>query len=145
MGKREELIEKIMAQYEAGNEPAIMGVDEFFDGNADEYSIAPNTVGAGHPGLRYFWDRLKAIGDQAGVEHVFIGILECPDADDEDDADLWPSAENVYIYTSASKEDVAKWAAGLNIDSVFEGWPYGCPAGAPKTRDGFKVYTLCWD
>lgn len=51
MGKRENLIAKIYRQYEEGaTDPVypVVGLDEFFDGNTEEASIAPNRVG--------YWD-----------------------------------------------------------------------------------------
>ena len=61
------------------------------------------------------------------------------------EAEEWPDAENVYIYTTASTKEVEAWVAELAIDGVVEGWPYGEPATAPRPVPGYRVLTLCWD
>lgn len=143
--KRDNLIAKIMRQYDEGVSPPVIEIDDFFDGNWDDSSIAPNRVGYGHPGLKRFWDILRSVRDRENVDHVLVGIHECPEADEPLDADIWPSVENVYIYTTASPAEVSEWVAELHCDGVGEGWPYGVSAAAPKPRPGYKVRTLFWD
>ncbi len=151
MGKREDLITKIMAQYDADGRPEVLpvvGVDEFFDGNEDEYSIAPNIVGSGHTGLTEFRRILTEIRSRPDVQDVLIAIHESPYADDPDDADLWPDSDTVYVLTSATAEELANWASNLRFTDVGEGWSCGTgikPCAAPEPEPGMRILTLWWD
>lgn len=149
MGKREVLIGKIMEQYDAGIiEPVypVVGLEEFFDGNEDKYSIAPNEVGYGHPGLAEFHKVLSEIRRRPDVQDVLVAIHECPEADEPADADIWPSAESVYVLTSATVDDLRAWTAPLKPTNVGEGWSGGeRPPAAPKPKRGNKALFLIWD
>lgn len=129
--KRIKLIRKIMRQYDAGAEYPLVGVDEFFDGNGDLGSIAPN-LGDLHPGLETFWNVLRSIREREDVADVLVAIHECPEPDDDADADMWPYAENVHVITRASAADVEAWVGELKCDGVGDGWPYGEPEKPPK-------------
>lgn len=147
--KRTALIEAIMAQYDAGaGDPVypVVAIDAFFDGNEDSYSIAPNMVGYGHPGLEKFYGVLAEIRARENVQDVLVAILECPDRDDPEDADIWPSAECVYVLTSASASDVEHWAEPLKHSGVVEGWSGDQkPPAAPDVDPEKKVLAITWD
>jgi hypothetical protein len=145
MDNRTALIAKIVAQYDAGIDIPLVSLEDFFGGNSDGSSIAPNMVDYGHPGLKRFQEILTAIRERPDVDCVLMGIHECPEPDDPRDAKMWPMAENVYIYTSANTDDVESWTAELRTDGAVEGWPYGQPTNAPECRPGYKVFALCWD
>jgi hypothetical protein len=141
---RTKLIRKVMRQYDAGAEYALVGVEEFFAGNTDTGSLAPN-LGDNHPGMEKFAVVLRSIAGRDDVANVLFAIHECPEPDEEADADMWPFAENVHIITSASAEEVEGWVAELKCDSVGDGWPYGEPEKPPKVPKGYGVRTLFWD
>ncbi len=138
-----------MKQYETGViEPVypVVGLDEFFDGNSDDYSIAPNDVGYGHPGLATFHAVLSEIRRKPEVQDVLIAILECPDADEPADAKMWPAAGFVYILTSAGEAEVEGWTASLKPAGVGEGWSGDIkPPAAPKLQNGNQVFGVAWD
>ena len=142
--KRIKLMRKIMRQYDAGAEYPLVGLDEFFEGNGDTGSIAPN-LSPEHPGIEKFWSILRSVRDRDDVADVLAAIHECPEPDDDADADVWPFAENVHVITSASAEEVEKWVADLKCDGVSDGWPYGEPEKPPKIPKGHGVRTLFWD
>jgi hypothetical protein len=62
---RAELVEKIRSLVEQGSAaPPVVELDDYFVGNTDEDSIAPNQIGYGRPSLADFYAVLKtsAIG-----------------------------------------------------------------------------------
>src|SRR5207247_1928777 len=121
LAKRNKLIAKIVAQYDAGAGAEVLPVvslEDFFDGNWDEHSLAPNMVGYGRPPLRECYDILREIRGRPEVQDVLVAIHESPDADDPEDFEIWPDSDTVYVLTSATRENVAQWAGRLKPDDV---------------------------
>lgn len=52
----------------------LLTLDEFFDGNADEDSIAPNQWGYGRPSLTEMWDMFKKIKLLPNVAWVRVAL-----------------------------------------------------------------------
>lgn len=124
--------------------PPVVTLDEYFLGNTDEECIAPNQVGYGRPTLAEMYNRFKDVEQRPDVQAVRVGIhgdwveaLTVPE--------LWPAAENIHIYTTASARQVEEWISGMESDGVIEGWPYGMHSLAPKPKPGYKVFSVCWD
>jgi hypothetical protein len=149
--KRNNLIAAIMAQYDAGADGQVMPVvplDDFFDGNWDEHSLAPNMVGYGRPPLQECYRILREIRDRPDVQDVLVAIHETPYADDAEDVDIWPDSDTVYIVTTCSREEVARWAAPLKPDDIGNDWFCNTgkkPPAAPDLEPGSKVFALWWD
>jgi len=142
---RAELIEKIRSLVAASAaSPPVVELDEFFDGNTQEDSIAPNQVGDGRPGLAELHSALKTIRARQDVQAVLVGIHDdWVEAIEHDD--VWPAGDNIYIYTSARRSEVEGWIAGLASDGVVKGWPRGKHPAAPEPQPGHTVYAICWD
>uniref|UniRef100_Q07KR5 Uncharacterized protein n=1 Tax=Rhodopseudomonas palustris (strain BisA53) TaxID=316055 RepID=Q07KR5_RHOP5 len=142
---REKLLEKLQSLVEQSSAaPPVVELDDYFVGNAQEDSIAPNQIGDGRPSLADLHAALRAIRDRPDVQAVLVGIhgdwvesLKCDD--------VWPAADNVHIYASAGRSTVEGWVAGFAHDGVLKGWPYGMHPAAPKPQRGYHVYTICWD
>ncbi|MFA5951860.1 MAG: hypothetical protein WC807_16410 [Hyphomicrobium sp.] len=142
---REQLLEKIRSLVEQSSAaPPVVELDDYFVGNNQEDSIAPNQVGDGRPSLADLHAALRAIRDRPDVQAVLVSIH-----DDWVEAlkydDVWPAAGNVQIYTSAGRSTVEGWVAGLAHDGVLKGWPYGKHPAAPEPQRGYNVYAICWD
>ena len=108
----------------------VVTLDEYFDGNAQEDSIAPNQWGYGRPTLREIHAHFQAIARRPDVQGVYVGLhqdwgmaLECDD---------WPAAENIHVISSATQADAERWLEGLEADGLITGWPYGKHAAGPE-------------
>lgn len=145
MGHRKALLEKLERLDDIDSERLpVVSLDEYFLGNEQEDSIAPNQWGYGRPSIREIHARLKALESRPDVQGVFVGLhQEWGEALDDDE--LWPAAENIHIYSSASQEIADGWIEGLESDGIGPGWPYGKHAGAPEPMAGYEVYTIYWD
>jgi len=142
---RQRLIRKFEREMER-DEPVVVPLAEYFDGNNDPESIPPNNF-KGLP-LKLFKQVLKRIASRDDVQAVLVVINECPYEDEEG----WPTSDTVIVLTSASQDQVAKWTAKLQPDGLFAGWPGTMdapegrkPASAPKPKRGMQAYYLTWD
>ena len=122
----------------------IVPIDDYFIGNEQEDSIAPNQWGYGRPSIREIYARLKEIEARPDVQGVFVGLHqdwgECLEH-----SDLWPAAENIHIFSSAPQDIADQWIEGFESDGIGPGWPYGKHAAAPEPPPGYQVYTIYWD
>lgn len=114
----------------------VVTLDEYFDGNAQEDSIAPNQWGYGRPTLREIHAHFQAIARRPDVQGVYVGLhqdwgmaLECDD---------WPAAENIHVISSATQADAERWLEGLEADGLITGWPYGKHAAGPEAGRGSR-------
>ena len=126
-----------------GETPPVVDFHLYFEGNTEEECIAPNQWGEGRPPIAELYARFMEIAARPNVERVLVGLHS--DWNDEDYADTFPPAENVHIFTSASKSEVESWLSGLCSDGVLKGWPYGKPRGAPEPAKGYAIFSVCWD
>lgn len=145
MDHRKALLEKIqkLDAIDAEHFPVVT-LDDYFVGNTQEDSIAPNDWGYGRPSIADIYARFKAVAARPDVQGVFVGLHdEWTEALDDDK--LWPAAENIHVFSSAPQEVADQWIEGLSADGIGLGWPYGKHAGSPEPDDGFHVYTVYWD
>ncbi len=149
--RRNALIASIMAQYDRGDGGEVLPIvslDDFFVGNWDEQSLAPNMVGYGRPPLAECYRVLRGIRARAEVQDVLVAIHETPYAEDAEDSEIWPDSDVVYILTSATRDDVATWSAALKPDDIGDDWSCNSgkpPSAAPDLQPGIRVFALWWD
>jgi hypothetical protein len=139
---RPQLVKKILAQGKPGFGQAfpVVTLEEFFVGNNDLGSIGCNLNP--HPGIERFFVVLQSIRSRPEVQDVLVTISEC----DENDVTSWPFSDRIYVFTTASKDDLAKWAKELEPSEVLDdGFVGGVPPAAPQLRPGMKVLSLWWD
>ncbi|AZC19080.1 hypothetical protein [Pseudomonas sp. CMR5c] len=144
MNHREKLLERLEALEALDEEHLpLVTLDEYFQGNDQEQSIAPNQWEFGRPSIARIHAHFKALEQRPDVQGVYVGLhQEWGEALESDD---WPAAENIHIYSSAPLAVAEQWIEGLEADGIGEGWPYGKHAGAPEPRAGYHVYTVYWD
>lgn len=145
MTTRSELLARLQTLSEADPSGCpVVTLDEYFVGNDDEESIAPNNWGYGRPSIQVIYSHFKEIESRADVQGVYVGLHDEWSEALEDD-ELWPAAENVHVISSAPESEVQLWVEGLEADGVGTGWPYGEHKLSPKPKDGYTVYTVYWD
>ncbi|MCU7647071.1 hypothetical protein [Pseudomonas piscis] len=144
MNHREKLLERLEALDALDEEHLpLVTLDEYFQGNDQEQSIAPNQWEFGRPSIARIHAHFKALEQRPDVQGVYVGLhQEWGEALESDD---WPAAENIHIYSSVPLAVAEQWIEGLEADGIGEGWPYGKHAGAPEPRAGYHVYTVYWD
>jgi hypothetical protein len=138
-----------MVAARAGPPPPRMtvSVDEFFDGNNDPQSIAPNLdATTRHPGLAGIRGMLQDIRSRPEVVDVRIAIHEWPNPQMPEDDGLWPAAEFVYVWTTAPKSDVERWVKPLRSDEVAECAITEASIDPEVTLPpGVRLYRVSWD
>ncbi|MFG0275758.1 MAG: hypothetical protein ACF8QF_11955 [Phycisphaerales bacterium] len=119
-----------------------LSLDEFFDGNGDDWSIAPNKVGHGHPGIDVFRRVLFAIRERPEVVDVRIGVHEWPHPDEDD----WIAAEQIFFWTrGVTADDILAWIQPLDPEGVSELGDLFRIRGGREPEPGVEVFWTTWD
>jgi hypothetical protein len=145
MGRREDLINKVIPLLESGNTLPVVSLEDFFEGNVDRYSIATKLDDAKHPGIPTIYKILKSIRGMAGVQDVFIEVQDTPYPDEPKDAEEWPTSNVLFIVTSAPLEAVQEWVRPLEPNLVHEGWNVEKGVKTPSLETGMRPVRVWWD
>jgi hypothetical protein len=127
---------------DARREPTL-SLEEFFDGNEDNMSIAPNLNNKQRPDLSTFWRVLKNIRDLPAVHDVRISVHEFPHPDE----DAWISAECVYIWAQADidLDEINKRMVPLYSEGVSEAPEKITSPDSPELKDDMVLLFTTWD
>ena len=126
----------------------LVSLDEFFTGNDDVGSVAPNLVPDDpnpvmrHPGVDVIARRLDEIAARPDVIDVLVDVMveweEYPDGE-------WPYAQGIQVVTTASPADVDSWIEGLNADPCALAPDLDEWMNPPSVPPGGQVVTIWWD
>ena len=131
---------------DTGDEFPLLTLDEFFDGNDDEYSIAPNQADEGRPGLSEIYDRFKDLENTEGVEWVRVFLHDDTEVNEEDE-EITLYGDSIIVCSSLSAEEIARiidceW---LQSGGVSELNPGEYINTYPKIPEGYKCFEVMWD
>jgi hypothetical protein len=92
---------------------ALLAIDEFFNGNTDPASLAPNLHGLRRaPSFKVIQSTLKTLESTPGVTEVRIEVQ--PDGE----RDQWPFSDTVLVFTTLPTEHIARIAKRIRPDEV---------------------------
>ena len=98
-------------------EPTLISIDEFFDGNNDEASIAPNLIEK--PKVSEYDKVLKKISENPKVTASFVKLNEVMIYDDGKLNDNeWFFSDMIYIIGDLTKEEIKEATKSLHPDEV---------------------------
>lgn len=129
----------------------LLTLDEFFEGNTEEDSIAPNQCGFGRPSLSEIWDifrKIEGVPDIAWVRVALHDDTEITEYDGKEVLNLWGDA--IVICTSAEASELEELVDCKSLCSGgAEEWEisdldslYSC---RPPVPDGFHCFEIVWD
>ncbi|MEV6227039.1 hypothetical protein AB0L88_04000 [Saccharopolyspora shandongensis] len=132
---------EVLARSEAASDALpLLTIDEFFVGNTDEESLAPNQWGHDRPPLAEIEQRLRALAAEPGVEWVRVQLDDTHEVDEI-------AAEAIAICTDREPDDIEELLDSeyLQADGVIEGYAISDPGDEPAVPAGSHVLSLVWD
>ena len=126
----------------------LLTLDEFFDGNSEEDSIAPNQWGYGRPALAEMKDILRRIELMPNVAWVRVALHDDTEIREYNETEVLDLAgDSIVICTGMTPEELEKavnceW---LCSDGVIESNPciyYSC---IPPIPDNYNCWEIVWD
>lgn len=145
--RRDQLLEQLAAYGMNEENPRgsgalpLVGIDDFFDGNDDRNSFAPNLV-QHYPDLDYFQQQLQQIAQRDDVSHVLVQAADVEWAYDSD-AD-WVVANKVVFVTSAPTQELIDWTELLMAAGPVKGFPEPVAPNAPTLPAGHAAWHIVW-
>ena len=126
----------------------LLTLDEFFDGNPEEDSIAPNQWGYGRPALVEIRDMLQRIESMPNVVWIRVALHDDTEIREENGTEVLDLAgDSIVICTEMKLEELEKTVncEWLCSDGVIESNPnlyYSC---IPPIPDNYNCWEIVWD
>ncbi|MEU6262060.1 hypothetical protein [Saccharopolyspora shandongensis] len=133
---------EVLARAEAASDALpLLTIDEFFVGNTDEESLAPNQWGYDRPPLAEIEKRLRALAAEPGVDWVRVQLHD--DTHEVDEI----AAEAIAICTDREPDDIEELLDSEcpQAEGVIEGYAISDPGDEPAVPAGSRVLSLVWD
>ncbi|MEU5847775.1 hypothetical protein [Saccharopolyspora shandongensis] len=133
---------EVLARAEAASDALpVLIIDEFFVGNTDEESLAPNQWGYDRPPLAEIEKRPRALAAEPGVDWVRVQLHD--DTHEVDEI----AAEAIAICTDRESDDIEELLDSeyLQADGVIEGYAISDPGDEPAVPASSRVLSLVWD
>ena len=142
--KRDILVKKYdLLNFPNLKQPTLLTVDEFFDGNNDEASIAPNLIEK--PNVAEYFKVLKNLSDNPKVNATFVKLNEVMIYDNGKLNDNeWFFADMIYVIGDLTKEEIKEATKSLKPDEVEYDSEIEIRSIATEYKDKKIVY-LWWD
>ena len=128
----------------------LLTLDEFFKGNTEEDSIAPNQWGEGRPSLSEIWHMLQKIELIPNIAWVRVALHDDTQIEEYDEEEILTLAgDSIILCTNMQPSELEKMVncKWLCSDGVIEIEPsqldiYSC---IPSIPEGFKCLEIVWD
>lgn len=126
----------------------LLTLDEFFDGNSEEDSIAPNQWGYGRPALVEIRDMLQRIESMQNVAWIRVALHDDTEIREENGTEVLDLAgDSIVICTEMKLEKLERTVncEWLCSDGVIESNPnlyYSC---IPPIPDNYNCWEIVWD
>ncbi|MFD5465139.1 hypothetical protein ACFWIQ_20255 [Kitasatospora sp. NPDC127059] len=116
----------------------LITLTEFFDGNDNEESIAPNQWGYGRPTLSELVERLRVIERREDV--VWVRVQLHPETLEMEEL----AGEAVAVCTTAEESVCAAWIEGFEASGVIPEL-VDVYRDIPEVPHGATVWSVVWD
>lgn len=131
--KRNALVE----EFSGKDEPLLVPIARFFDGNDDLGSIGCNLTE--HPGVDVFQKIFTALAQRPDVVAIYAQIAEL-----DPGADSWPFADTVYVFGSISEVELKAQLVQLEPDEVGSASGFNVPPAVTAMHPK-PVLVAWWD
>ena len=131
-----------------GDKLPLFTLSEFFDGNIEEESIAPNQWGYGRPTLEQIRVQLEKVETRPDVAWVRVALHGDTEVGVRNGEIIYEIAgDTILICTTAKISEIENTAdcAKLCSDGVTENFDSKWYTEIPDIPEGCRVLTLWWD
>lgn len=126
----------------------LLTLNEFFEGNTEEDSIAPNQWEEGRPSLAEIWDMLRKIELMPDIAWVRVTLHDDTQIDDENEV-LTLAGDSIVLCTNIQPSELekmvnCKWLCSDGVIEIklSELDIYSC---IPSIPEHFNCLEIVWD
>lgn len=133
---------------ENGDKFPLLTLDEFFDGNSEEDSIAPNQWEDGRPTLDEMWKKLREIEKLPNVAWVRVALHDDTEIVEEDGMErLNLVGDSIIVCTDMEADELENIADcdWLCSDGVTESEPVLYYSYIPEIPENYQCLEIVWD
>ena len=129
----------------------LLTLDEFFEGNTEEDSIAPNDCGYGRPSIAEIWELMRELEKRPDVAWIRVELHDDTEiAEYEGKEVLVLAGESLVVCTSLSApelEELARceWLCSGGAEEWEESEMDSLFSCRPPVPDGFHCFAIVWD
>ena len=129
----------------------LLTLDEFFEGNTAEDSIAPNDCGYGRPSIAEIWKLMRELEKRPDVAWIRVELHDDTEiAEYEGKEVLVLAGESLVVCTSLSApelEELARceWLCSGGAEEWEESEMDSLFSCRPPVPDGFHCFAIVWD
>ena len=129
----------------------LLTLDEFFEGNTAEDSIAPNDCGDGRPSIAEIWELMRELEKRPDVAWIRIELHDDKEiAEYEGKEVLVLAGESLVVCTSLSAPELEKlarceWLCSGGAEEWEESEMDSIFSCRPPVPDGFHCFAIVWD
>lgn len=135
--KRLALVNKLKSM----KEPIIIPIQEFLDGNINDFGSIGCNIYPKHPGIETFQEIFNGLLSRADVSEIYAHIREV-----EPDQESWPYTDTVYVVGTISTEDLEAETKLIEPTEVsLCGENFTGSAKLIELRREQKIIILWWD
>lgn len=131
---------------ETGDEYPLLSLDEFFERNEDEYSLAPNQADEGRPEIAEMYEKFKSIENHDHIAWIRVFLHDDTEVI-EDDEELVLYGDSIIICSDLSADEIEQLAdcewlqsggvSELNLDEYIN--------FHPEIPKGYSCLEVMWD
>ncbi len=129
----------------------LLTLDDFFEGNTAEDSIAPNDCGYGRPSIAEIWKLMRELEKRPDVAWIRVELHDDTEiAEYEGKEVLVLAGESLVVCTSLSApelEELARceWLCSGGAEEWEESEMDSLFSCRPPVPDGFHCFAIVWD
>ena len=129
----------------------LLTLDEFFEGNTAEDSIAPNDCGYGRPSIAEIWELMRELEKRPDVAWIRVELHDDTEiAEYEGKEVLVLAGESLVVCTSLSAPELEKlarceWLCSGGVEEWEESEMDSLFSCRPPVPDGFHCFAIVWD
>lgn len=133
---------------ENGGRFPLLTLDEFFSGNSEEDSIAPNQWGYGRPSLAEIWEMLRKVELMPNVAWVRVALHDDTEIKEVNGREILNlTGDSIVVCTDMKSDELeeivdCEW---LCSDGIIQSKPALCNSRIPPIPRNYNYLEIVWD
>ena len=131
---------------DTNDEYPLLSLEEFFEGNEDEYSIAPNQADDGRPGIAEMYEKFRSLESHEHIAWIRVFLHDDTEVNEEEE-ELTLYGDSIIICSDLSAEEIeelvdCEWLQSGGVSKLN---PEEYINTYPIVPEGYSCLEVTWD